>query len=92
MNLWYDKPATKWSEALPSGNGRLGCMIYGKPNNEIIQLNEDSVWSGKNLDRHNPDAYESFKEVKKLIEIGEISKAEKLALRGMSGIPNSQRS
>ncbi|MBT6005895.1 MAG: hypothetical protein HOG79_09265, partial [Prolixibacteraceae bacterium] len=25
--LWYDKPATNWTEALPVGNGRLGAMV-----------------------------------------------------------------
>ena len=27
--LWYDKPAAKWEEALPVGNGRVGAMIFG---------------------------------------------------------------
>ena len=28
--LWYGAPAKKWErEALPIGNGRLGCMIFG---------------------------------------------------------------
>lgn len=45
--LWYDAPATDWSkEALPVGNGRLGAMVFGDPNTERIQLNEDSMWPG----------------------------------------------
>ncbi|MFW5835649.1 MAG: glycoside hydrolase N-terminal domain-containing protein, partial [bacterium] len=24
QELWYDKPAEQWIEALPSGNGRMG--------------------------------------------------------------------
>ena len=31
LKLWYDKPATKWEEALPVGNGRLGAMVFGGP-------------------------------------------------------------
>ena len=27
--LWYRKPAVKWTEALPLGNGRLGAMVFG---------------------------------------------------------------
>ena len=38
--LWYDKPASTWTEALPLGNGRLGAMIFGNPAIEQIQLNE----------------------------------------------------
>ena len=29
LKLWYTKPATKWDEALPLGNGRLGAMVFG---------------------------------------------------------------
>ena len=44
QTIWYDKPAEKWDEALPLGNGRLGAMVFGNPNNERIQLNDDSLW------------------------------------------------
>ena len=44
--LYYTKPATQWEAELPVGNGRLGAMVYGKTGEEIIQLNEDTYWSG----------------------------------------------
>jgi alpha-L-fucosidase 2 len=44
--LWYKQPAKEWTEALPVGNGRLGAMIFGKVNDELIQLNESTLWSG----------------------------------------------
>jgi len=44
--LWYDQPAEKWEEALPLGNGKIGVMVFGKPINERIQLNDDSMWPG----------------------------------------------
>ena len=44
--LWYDKPALKWVEALPVGNGRLGAMIFGGMNQERLQLNEGTLWAG----------------------------------------------
>ncbi len=46
-SLWYDCPATSWDEALPIGNGRLGAMIYGNPDNEIWQLNDNTLYSGE---------------------------------------------
>lgn len=47
LTIWFDKPAVKWSEeALPLGNGRLGCMVYGGVEKEEIQFNEDSLWTG----------------------------------------------
>lgn len=46
-NLWYDRPATRLlEEALPIGNGRLGAMICGSPDDEQIALNEITLWSG----------------------------------------------
>ena len=54
MRLWYTKPATKWQEALPIGNGRLGAMVYGGTAEERLQFNEDTVWRGAPQDyAHN---------------------------------------
>ncbi|WP_429461009.1 glycosyl hydrolase family 95 catalytic domain-containing protein [Microbacterium sp. ZKA21] len=39
-------PAAEWVEALPLGNGRLGAMVYGREEHEMIWLSEGSVWSG----------------------------------------------
>ncbi|SHJ37700.1 alpha-L-fucosidase 2 [Arenibacter nanhaiticus] len=44
--IWYAQPASKWMQALPVGNGRLGAMVFGDPQHERIQLNEDSMWPG----------------------------------------------
>jgi len=44
--LWFDQPAPQWADALPVGNGRLGAMVFGRPNMERIALNEDTLWSG----------------------------------------------
>ena len=47
LQLWYDHPASQWVEALPVGNGRLGAMVYGGIENERLQINEDSLFTGK---------------------------------------------
>jgi alpha-L-fucosidase 2 len=90
--LWYKSPAKIWDEALPLGNGRLGCMVHGRVNNEMIQLNEDSIWTGKPLDRHNKDARKNLDKLRTLIRKGKIAEAERLALLAFAGTPNSQRS
>ena len=41
--LWYDKPAQKWVEAMPVGNGRLGAMAFGGVEQEHLQFNEVSL-------------------------------------------------
>ena len=47
--LWYRLPAADWqSQALPIGNGRLGAMLFGQPDVERIQFNEQSLWGGLN--------------------------------------------
>ncbi|MFE2095350.1 glycoside hydrolase N-terminal domain-containing protein, partial [Streptomyces sp. NPDC059460] len=48
-SLWYRLPATDWqSQALPIGNGRIGAMLFGQPDHERIQFNEQSLWGGVN--------------------------------------------
>ena len=92
MKLWYRQPASQWCEALPTGNGRLGGMVFGKVKEEMIQLNEDSVWSGKPLNRINPDAAKYLDEVRRLLREGKPEEAERLAMYALSGTPNSERS
>ena len=36
LKLWYDEPASRWEEALPLGNGRLGVMVYGGSGREEL--------------------------------------------------------
>ncbi len=91
LKLWYESPAKDWNEALPVGNGRLGAMVFGGIGKERIQLNEDSLWSGGHIDRHNPDCFSSLDEIRELLKNGNIEKAERLALYSMTGIPDSQR-
>lgn len=59
MKLWYKQPANSWVEALPIGNGRLGAMIYGKIHEEVISLNEDTLWSGypKDMNKYGKGEY-----------------------------------
>lgn len=89
--LWYLQPAKRWDEALPLGNGRMGAMVFGGTNSEHIQMNEDSVWYGKSIDRLNPDAGKHMEEVRHLIFEHKFEEAERLALCSMSGTPESQR-
>lgn len=87
--LWYKQPAKEWEEALPLGNGRLGAMVYGGVNEEHIQLNEESMWYGRKVDRNNPDTKEQLPIIRESIFKGEIVKAERLMKLAMSGCPNS---
>jgi alpha-L-fucosidase 2 len=89
--LHYDAPAEDFNQALPVGNGRIGAMVFGKPEKELIRLNEDSIWSGGLRHRINPDALEGLEEVRSLIREGDIPAAEKTAFEKMQGVsPNSR--
>ena len=58
LKTWYTKPAELWADpsnaqtdsgklsATPIGNGFIGAMIFGGVDNERIQINEHTLWSG----------------------------------------------
>lgn len=39
MFVEFFEPAQYWNEALPLGSGRLGAMVYGGVQSELVQLN-----------------------------------------------------
>lgn len=79
MSLWYDQPATEWVEALPIGNGRLGAMIYGKPEREELQLNEETVWAGAPGNNINPETGKAIPIIRQLLGEGKYAEAQKYA-------------
>ena len=90
--LWYDQPASKWEEALPIGNGRLGAMIFGHPFQECIQVNEESLWSGAPINSNNPKAIQNLDKIRELILNHQYQAAKKLAAETMVGTPPCVRS
>jgi alpha-L-fucosidase 2 len=82
LKLWYNKPSgTTWENALSIGNGRLGAMIYGNVEQETIQLNEHTVWSGSPNRNDNPLALDSLDIIRKLIFEGRQKEAERIVNR-----------
>ena len=88
-SISFTSPAKDWNEALPIGNGRNGAMVYGGVYTDILQLNNDSIWYGKPVDRLNPDAKRYLPEIRKLIGEGRISEAEDLCALALSGMPDT---
>jgi alpha-L-fucosidase 2 len=78
FKLWYDKPASRWEETLPLGNGRLGMMPDGGINNEQVVLNDITLWSGAPQDANNYEAYKNLPEIRKLILEGKNDEAQNL--------------
>ncbi len=90
--LWYRQPAADWNEALPVGNGRLGAMVFGYPDHEKLQLNEETVWAGSPVDNNNPAALEALPLVRKALFEGEYARASALAEKSLLGTPPRIRS
>ncbi|HEX2854816.1 MAG TPA: glycoside hydrolase family 95 protein [Opitutaceae bacterium] len=78
LRLKYAHPAERWTEALPVGNGRLGAMVFGGLNDERLQLNEATLWSGGPRDWNNPGAKEILPQVRAAIFAGDYVKAGEL--------------
>ncbi|KAF2294593.1 hypothetical protein GH714_013160 [Hevea brasiliensis] len=68
LKITFNGPAKSWTDAIPIGNGRLGAMVWGGIPSEIIQLNEDTLWTGTPSDYTNPDAPEALSEVRNLVD------------------------
>ena len=89
--LWYTNPAGEWEEALPVGNGRLGAMVFGGVEEERIQLNEETYWTGGPYTTVVKGGHKVLPEIQKLIFDGYPIEAHKLFGRHLMGYPVEQQ-
>ena len=85
MKLVFEKPAGKWEQTLPIGNGSLGAMIWGGTSEELIGFNYDRLWSGYRHDKNNIEAKKYLEPARRLIEQGRYTEAESLIRDHMLG-------
>jgi alpha-L-fucosidase 2 len=84
--LWFSKPASRWMEALPVGNGRIGGMIYGAATVERIDLTESTVWSGAPSDHDvNPTALANLGPIRELMFAGKYAEGGALCQQHLLG-------
>ena len=84
--LWYSKPAERWLEALPVGNGRLGGMVFGGIETERIALSESTAWSGAPATGEvNPGALPHLNEIRQLFFSGKDDEAQALCGKYLPG-------
>ena len=89
MVLQYDKPATYFEESLPIGNGKLGALVYGGTDDNIIYLNDITLWTGKPVDRNlDADAHKWIPDIRKALFNEDYALADSLQLHVQG--PNSQ--
>ncbi|MFV0380221.1 MAG: glycosyl hydrolase family 95 catalytic domain-containing protein [Anaerorhabdus sp.] len=82
-------PAKIFQEGYPIGNGKIGAMSWGGFKNEIISLNEDTLWSGTK-DKENPFEFSSerendIKEARNLLKNDKNKQADKLIEKKLVG-------
>ncbi|HWB28509.1 MAG TPA: glycoside hydrolase family 95 protein [Chitinophagaceae bacterium] len=86
LKLWYTKPAETWTEALPVGNGRLGAMVFGGVDTELLQLNEATLWTGGPVKTNvNPDSKNWLPKIREALFKGDYDSASVLT-RHMQGL------
>ncbi len=90
LRIWSREPASEWLNAYPAGNGRLGAMVFGRVNKEMIGLNEETMWTKQNPDRNNPDSLAHLAEIRQLLLDGKSHEANFLAEYAMFGRPHYQ--
>ena len=85
--VWLDEPTdtfqrdSEWLKAFPIGNGSLGAMVYGGVALERLQLNEESMWSGRCQQADNPEAAQYLPEIRRLLLAGNYREATELTNR-----------
>ena len=89
MVLQYDKPATFFEESLPIGNGKMGALIYGGSDDNVIYLNDITLWTGKPVDRNlDADAHKWIPAIREALFNENYALADSLQLHVQG--PNSQ--
>lgn len=86
--VYLDKPAASWNMATPIGNGRLGGMVFGGVDEERIQTNDDTFWSGEPRNLQFPEAAKYLPKVRQLLLDEKNKEAEELINAKLLGVNN----
>ena len=89
--IWQKEYREDWMRAYPVGNGRIGGMVYGDPYEEQIELNEESLWSGKPLKEKNHATPEALAAIRSLLFARRYREAEDLCTRTFLADPPTVR-
>ena len=77
--LWYDRYQNDWIHALPLGNGRVGAMFYGSPDRDVVEINEESLWSGRQIKEQNHATPADLARIRELIFADQLQEAAQLS-------------
>ena len=90
LKLWYKQPAQKWTDALPVGNGRLGAMIFGGADEDRIQFNEQTLWTGGPRAYERKGAVKYLQPIRQLLLEGKQAEAEAFAEKHFMGMKSNE--
>lgn len=65
QSLHYNKTITKWDDALPLGNGDIGCLIWNRANKLRFTLDKGGIWDCSDPPE-NQDNF-TYEDMKKLV-------------------------
>ncbi|MDC7289513.1 glycoside hydrolase family 95 protein [Blautia schinkii] len=69
MEFTQTKPASRFGEAYPVGNGQMGAVVYGSFPVEKLVLTENTFFSGRRSSQNNqPGASEAFYKMRELLK------------------------
>ena len=89
MVLQYDRPADYFEESLPIGNGKLGALVYGGVDDNVIFLNDITLWTGKPVSPElGKGASQWIPSIREALFAEDYAKADSLQLHVQG--PNSQ--
>ena len=79
LALRFNTPAAAWEETLPLGNGRIGMMPDGGIDQELVVLNDITMWSGsEDPEAVNPEALAYLSEIRELLLTGKNGEAQRM--------------
>ena len=73
--LWYNQYKEGWLNALPLGNGKIAAMYFGDPQTEHIQVNEESLYTGHQLEEKYNTSAEMLDKIRQMIFDGDYEGA-----------------
>ncbi len=77
--LFETFPVRNWTESIPVGNGRMGGTLMCGIGEEVMYLNEETIWASQPGGEPNPKMPEKLEVIKNLFRDGRPAEADKLA-------------
>lgn len=82
--MHMERPATNWHNALPTGSGDVGAMLYGDVEDETVMLNHKQYFYRRNhLDKKVPNFSIYLPEMRKMMADGRYKEAEDFYLESV---------